>query len=413
MISESKPQPSHQGWQLTQLINEINAVLAQANIVPTTNQSNQLAQALSSLYGYDGEVPQQLLNNIITAAGTKLPNSKIATYYGSNTAPGTVLLSNCPRGEYLTSGYFADSPLGSSVNSYGIIVTGNSGPNNFPSNQTLADWFYQEWFDMTAHIGLKRGTRYFRTNIDGENYGDWNSQHQSNLGNMFGYIGPDIILPVGQSVQYDTGEIPVASLPLHISCLPNQLYELEVIHRYPIVLSPSSYPIVNAAHTQLNLDLALLPNNTSYLNSFTAAGIETQANYYNTQGQIYNVANPSAGAWNNTTSTGQAYPNTVAGNYVLGYNIPMGYNNFWFDDIDGTANPPYIRKILIYTGDQNNLPTGFHVGGGGSDSYQAGVNTSIAVWSLYNQIGYYTSLGTLFMQVGGQNSFLVSVRRII
>jgi hypothetical protein len=413
MISESFPQPSHQGEQITQLVAEINAVLAQANLTPNIQQPDQLSQALSALYGYNGKVSTQLLNNIITAAGSKLPNSSISLYPGSNTAPGTVLLSNCPRGEYQTQGYYADSPLGSNINSYGIIVTGNSNTANAPTSLNSDNWFYQEWYDMTALIGHKRGTKYYRTNINGETYSDWNAQHQSSMGNMFVYQGPDIILPVGQSVSYDTGEISVSSLPLHVSCRSNQLYELEIVHKYPIVLSPSSYPIVNANHTQLNLDLAFLPNNTNYINSFSVASIISGVNYYFSNGQIYNAANTSAGTWYTSTQTGMAYSSTVSGYYVIGSEGITNQNNFWFDDVGGTVNPPYIRKILVYTGDNSNLPTALHVGGGGSDSYQIGVNTSTAVWSLYNQVGYYTSLGTLFMSGGGQNSFLVSVRRLI
>jgi len=413
VISESFPQPSHQGEQLTQLIGEINAVLAQANLTPNPQQSNQLAQALEAIYGYNGEVSTQILNNIVTAAGSKLPNFSIGQYPGSSTAPGTVLLANCPRGEYLTTGYYADSPLGSDVKSYGIIVTGNSSTANAPTATNLDNWFYQEFYDMYAHINNKRGTKYYRTNVNGETYGAWNAQHQTSLGNMFGYQGPDIVLPVGQSVLYDTGNIPVSTMPLKLSCKSNQLYELEVVHKNPIVLSSSSYPIVNAAHTQLNLDLAIRPNNSDYLNSFSVGSIITGVAYYNPNGQIYNVANPNAGAWQNSTQTGVPYTATVSGPYAIANDTVFSLNNFWFDDIGGWVNPPYIRKILIYTGDQNNLPTAFHVGGGGSDTYQIGVNTAVSVWGLYNQIGYYTSLGTLFMQAGGQNAFLVSVRRII
>jgi hypothetical protein len=420
VISESYPQPSHQGEQLTELIGEINAVLAKANLTPNPQQSAQLVQALEALYGYNGIVSNQILNNIVTAAGSKLPNFSINQYPGSTTAPGTTLLSNCPRGEYLTNGYYADSPLGSNVASYGIIVTGNSNIANAPTAEGLDNWFYQEFYDMTGYNSGKRGTKYYRTNINGQTYGAWNAEHQTSLGNMFGYQGPDIVLPVGQSVLYDTGTIPVASLPLKLSCKSNQLYELEVVHKNPIVLSPSSYPIVNAAHTQLNLDLAIRPNNSDYINSFSVGSVNTIVNYYSSNGQIYNVSNPNAGPWQATTQTGIPYTTAVSGPYAAATNYPysanfnaFANNNFWFDDVGGGVNPPYIRKILLYTGDQNNLPTAFHVGGGGSDSYQIGVNTSTSVWSLYNQIGYYTSLGTLYMPVGGQNAFLVSVRRII
>jgi hypothetical protein len=94
-----------------------------------------------------------------------------------------------------------------------------------------------------------------------------------------------------------------------------------------------------------------------------------------------------------------------------------GMSGFWFDDIAGFANPPYFRKISVFTGDADTAPLAFHVGGGGSFGYNTGVNTAVSVWQNFSQVGYYQSLGllsTAFSNPGGQVkcAFLVNVKRL-
>lgn len=411
MDTAQNSQHSQTDRRLTLLEQEISAILSAANLSSNDKLRDQLLNSLNALYGPQGTTGQFATEQLTQAAGASLIGAEIAVFQGSATAPGLTMLSDTPRGEYRTWGYFADSPLGPYVASFGYLKTASTN-KDAPEGTSLGTWFFQEWIDLSKG-GNNRPMRYLRSNVNNNGWTRWAAQEAIDTTNMFNYTGPDLPLAVGQSFSYDTGTTAVGSLPLCIQTQQGQLYEITVVQRNPSsTLSPDS------PYKQINLDMYLLANNTFYPGAFSESSIRTTSNFigvtWNTPAYLNtNYANWGVGTDNVTYSV----PPVIAGQNTGGPTLPPPYANyalietysasgfpgvtnaslsgFWFDDIAGASNPPWIRKIQVYTGDASTVPMAMHVGGGGSYAYNSGVNTVAAVWQNYFQVSYYNSLGTL------------------
>lgn len=445
MDTAQNSQNSYNDRRLTLLEQEITAILSAANLSANDTLRNQLLTSLNNLYGPQGTTGQFATEQLTQAAGASLIGAEIAVFQGSAAAPGLIMLSDTPRGEYRTWGYFADSPLGPNSASFGYLKTASTY-KDAPEGTSLGTWFFQEWIDLSKG-GNNRPMRYLRSNVNNNGWTRWAAQEAIDTTNMFNYTGPDLPLAVGQSFSYDTGTTAVGELPLFIQTQPGQLYEMTVVQR-----NPSSTPSPNGPYKQINLDLYLLPNNTFYSGAFSESSIRTLSNFINEYGPFPTYLNPNYANWvTQTDNVTYTAPPVIAGQNTGGSTTQPPYANslfvetysaagfpgvvsspmsgFWFDDIAGSTNPPWIRKIQIYTGDASTVPMAMHVGGGGSYAYNSGVNTAALVWQNYFQVGYYNSLGTLInswnaVQVGTLNnngitqtpntlcSFLANVKRL-
>ena len=181
-------------------------------------------------------------------------------------------------------------------------------------------------------------------------------------------VTSDEPLQVGQTAYYaPTGQL--SSLPLHIACGDNQIYEMDVYQ-----LPPYSGFTVG-----IGLDISLLPNNTSYSGAFEWAAMENEAS---NQGEFYEA--PS------TTAT-----------YGIAAEMTTDSSNFYMDDVGGSAIPPYHRHIKLYTGSTSlGVPKVLsHIGGGGNTPAAAGSNSTTGtnitggVWN--DTTTAYSSLGTI------------------
>jgi Glycine rich protein len=171
-------------------------------------------------------------------------------------------------------------------------------------------------------------------------------------------------LNIGQTAYYDTGSSTSTGIALNINCGDNQCYEILVLHK-------------GTTGNNLNYDIAVYPNNTTYSGQFNYLGI--------------------------TCSSGVAFVN----NY---YNGSMQY--FWFDDENGSVYPPYIHKLWAYTGTTYSYPIVMNLaaGGGGTSSSYGAYNFTAAVW---NQTSTrWTSLGTINVTGGGVAPLLILVTRV-
>ncbi len=412
MDTAQNSQHSQTDRRLTLLEQEISAILSAANLSSNDKLRDQLLNSLNALYGPQGIAGQFATQQLIQASGASLPGVQIAAFNGSASSPGLIQLSSAPRGEYRAGGYFADSPLGPHIASYGYLKTGSTYKDT-PDSTTLATWLFQEWTDFSQGSN-NRPMRYLRSNVNNGGWTNWAAQEATDTTNMYNWSGPDLPLAVGQSFSYDTGAEQVSQLPLSIQTLPGQFYELTMVQRFPAKSSA-----VPSAYSQVNLDIYLLPNNTGYAGAFSQSSILTSSAYVaGGTSQTPPALNPNYANWQMSTdnitysappviagqNTGGAvtappYANSLIVNTIPASGFPgiqqAPLTGFWFDDIVGYTNPPYIRKILIYTGDAYTVPMAFHVGGGGSYGYNSGVNTCAAVWQNYFQVGYYSSLGTI------------------
>lgn len=428
MDTVQNSQSSSTDRRLTLLEQEINAILGAAGITADDNIRNQLLSSLGNLYGPQGLTGQFSTQQLTQATGSTLLGAEIGVYNGSPAAPGTVLMSNAPRGEYRTSNFFADSPLGANQATFGLLRTGGTFKDT-PEAQSLQTWMYQEWISF-SNTTLTRPMRYLRSNVNNGGWSGWAAQEAIDTTNMFNYSGIDLPLAVGQSFSYDTANTAVTQVPLRIATGPGQLYEISVVQRNPTVNSAAG------AYPQTDLDLLLLPNNTSYPQAFSVGSITTQSQYvqggnlnpnysnwtiYTDNVTDYSTLTAASPASTSGTVTPPPYANSLMSYVQSASGFPgvtnYGFSGFWFDDIGGYANPPYFRKISVFTGDANTAPVAFHVGGGGSFGFNTGVNTAVSVWQNFSQVGYYQSLGllsTAFSNPGGQVkcAFLVNVKRL-
>ena len=165
-------------------------------------------------------------------------------------------------------------------------------------------------------------------------------------------------LNIGQTAYLDTGSTQVTSLPMNVNCGDNQYYEVVLVHKGP--------------YTNTNLDIFIYPNNTTYAGQFQRAGLLSS-----TSGTI-----------------GSTY----------GY----GDNSFYFDDLNGVAAPPYIRKMYFYTGNSSAYPMIMHIGAGGSGGTNCGENFTSSVWNSTST--RWTSLGTF--QVSNTGALLCFITRL-
>lgn len=235
-----------------------------------------------------------------------------------------------------------------------ISGTASSTSTTAPASGTLAVQYQQ----------LEQGVAYSSSVID------WTS------------VSLGTPLNVGQTASYFvTGQ--VASVPLHISCGENQVYEISLVE-------------FNASGT--SNDIVLLPNNTGYAGQFYVGGFEVSPD---NQSDYFTPA-----------STTAAY-SIMTAPYFQPANAPYSAG-FYFDDISGSTNTPYLRVMRLFTGSSSTAAIGLNVSGGGI--YQAansgligmGTNLSTAVWN--NTSTAYTSLGTL--TIGPNAEWQILVRRI-
>ena len=165
-------------------------------------------------------------------------------------------------------------------------------------------------------------------------------------------------LNVGQTAYLDTGSTQVTSLPMNVNCGDNQYYEVVLVHKGP--------------YTNINLDIFIYPNNTTYSGQFQCAGLLS-----GTSGTIGSTYNGSM-------------------------------SSFYFDDLNGSAAPPYIRKMYFYTGNSSAYSMIMHVGAGGSGGTNCGENFTSAVWN--STTTRWTSLGTF--QVSNTGALLCFITRL-
>ena len=189
-------------------------------------------------------------------------------------------------------------------------------------------------------------------------------------------------LNVGQTASFFVTS-HVANVPLRISCGENEIYEITLI---------------NFAGSTTNNDIVLLPNNTGYAGQFYLGGMEVGpinfSNYYTYNGTAaeYSIQPPP-------------YFQITSANYGAG---------FYFDDIYGATNTPYLRVMQVFTGTSSSPAMGLNVSGGGiyatpsTSDVGMGTNLSVAVWD--NTSTAYTDLGTVLIVPDAEWQILV--RRI-
>jgi hypothetical protein len=426
--------------QTSKLGQEIYAVLQQAGLEPTDNQRSQLLQALTTLISPNGIGPAQIQQEITGGMADLVPNLQLNWLRGSTVAPGSFVMSSAGVGKYYTTGYFADTPVGPNVNSWGILTCGYDGVSTY----------YQEWYDISSQSSVISYSprKYIRYNVNELGWSGWSILESTNLFNRYFYNGEDTPLAIGQSVIYDTGTDAIGFLPLKIATSPEEVYELTIINR-----NPSLNQFTNNAYNNINLDLLLLPNNAFYVAAFTMAELITgstfqalgangqpalNANYQNWLSGITldNTGRYGTGQPAQNTGNLVSYPpyvnyatvtNTVPWPNYTNFNFQNPMSGFWMDDIAGYSSPPYIRKVTVYTGSSQTVPALFCTGGGGSRMYNSGVNTVVGTWANYPSVGQYSSLGTIllsasqaFTTLGGNiattqiaSSFLIHLKRLM
>lgn len=193
----------------------------------------------------------------------------------------------------------------------------------------------------------------------------------------------DTPLQVGQTASYTPSGI-ISSFPLNIACGDGQIYEIDIYQLLPYG------DFVQGT----GLDLQIQPNNTSYSGMFEQSSLE---NSFTNQGQFYEPisATPEYGITTSASSSG---------------------SSFYMDDVNGSAAPPYHRRIKIYTG---NVSLGVpkvlcSIGGGGSSPAVSGANNTTgtnitgSVWN--DTLTPYTSLGSI--SSSASTSFVCFVRRV-
>ena len=193
----------------------------------------------------------------------------------------------------------------------------------------------------------------------------------------------DAPLGVGQTAYYAPTS-RLNSVPLHISCADNQIYEMDIYQ-----LPPYSNFI-----TEYGSDLSLSPNNTSYSSSFQGTALENSAG---NQGQFYK-------------------PSSSTPAYGMDANL-FSASTFFVDDIAGSAIPPYQRNIKLYTGKLNGAAKVLYSIGGGGNTPSAsgatpttGTNITGLVWD--DTTTPYVSLGTLSADGTSTFTWVIFVRRI-
>jgi hypothetical protein len=195
-------------------------------------------------------------------------------------------------------------------------------------------------------------------------------------------VSSDAVLEVGQTAYY----APVgtfSSVPLHIACADNQIYELDV-YQLP--------PYVNFVSGD-GLAIGITPNNNTYSGAFVNSELESAST---NQGQVYEPISATA-----------AYGVQVASE-------PS--SSFYIDDVGGSAIPPYQRNIKIYTGSTTlKVPKVLcSIGGGGNTPAASGLNSTTGtnitgnVWD--DTTTPYASLGTI--SCGPAVTWIVFVRRV-
>lgn len=186
-------------------------------------------------------------------------------------------------------------------------------------------------------------------------------------------------LNVGQTASYLVAG-QVANVPLHISCGSNEIYEISLI---------------NFNGSADGYDIVLLPNDAGYASQFYVGGVEVspdnqEASYYTASGTLQYGINCSTFSQNSS------------GSFQAG---------FYFDDLSGSAQTPYMRTMRVFTGSTSSQALAFNTSGGGI--YQAansggigmGTNLSVAVWD--NTSTAYTSLGTVLISPDAEWQILV------
>lgn len=189
-------------------------------------------------------------------------------------------------------------------------------------------------------------------------------------------------LNVGQTASFFVTS-HVANVPLHISCGENEIYEITLI---------------NFAGSTTNNDIVLLPNNTGYAGQFYIGGMEIDP----TNGSTYYTYNGTAAEYSIQLPP---YFQITSANFGAG---------FYFDDISGSTNTPYLRVMKVFTGTPSSPAIGLNVSGGGiyatpsTSDVGMGTNLSVAVWD--NTSTAYTDLGTVLIAPDAEWQILV--RRI-
>lgn len=197
-------------------------------------------------------------------------------------------------------------------------------------------------------------------------------------------VTTDTVLQPGQTAYYNFMNMTTANMPLYISCADYQIYEIIMVYLY---------------YSAYDLNLALLPNNTTYNNQFWAIGMESA---YTNQGWFYTPAS-------STAQYGMSVCNALK-------------DFFFFDDVWGGCKPPFLRTLKVWTGQTTttpiNLPTIMAYGGGGisgsSTEEVPGVDVDTSTWQ-GNSGTPWTSLGTLNQNTfasGDTYSNLVLVKRL-
>ncbi len=222
------------------------------------------------------------------------------------------------------------------------------------------------------------------------------AQIEGGLAQKYTYIDwtdvtSDAELLVGQTAYYIWNQVTNSTIPLYMACETGQVYDLTIV-----TLS------VNVIQ---DLNLSLLPNNTTYSAQFNCQALETGST---NQGQFY------------------APPSSTA---VTGISVPVNYitDNFFFDDVAGGAGgAPFLRNLRIWVGGGGTVSAVMGYGGGGAipvvvGSYVPGVDLVASTWADQGSTSW-TSLGSLELgQESGPSAFttganwssLVLIKRIL